>query len=112
MYPCAPAEVSQDAWLQRPIVADTIMLIPRVRLRGLLRALRSKRDYSHMHLLCEWLPRRGAGSSVEYFEPYRYDANSGREANPLYRMAGRREGRMVSPAVLKRRPKPQPCGRN
>ena len=45
----------------------------------------------HLHSLCKRL------RNVRYWLPQRYDANSGRDNNPLYRMVGRREqtrGRM------------------
>ena len=46
---------------------------------------------------------------VSYFVEKRYDANSQHESNPLYRMAGSREGRAPSKAALRKRKRGKRC---
>ena len=79
-------------------VADTILYIPRSRHLELLevlstRALQVRNAGSdgtpsyldHLHSVCSWM------SGFCYFLSARYDANSARDNNPLYRMIGRPE---------------------
>jgi len=105
----APFQVDEGIWQQYPIVADNLFLVPRGRLGALMSALRAHRDYTHLHLLCDWLAAEGTAGRVDYFVRTRHDANSAHEANPLYRMAGRKEGRVPSKAKLRKRKFGSPC---
>ena len=85
-------------------VADVLHLVPWCRFWEVLRVLQALANdvpnkglanapsvNDHLHSLCKRL------RNVRYWLPQRYDANSGRDNNPLYRMVGRREqtrGRM------------------
>ena len=83
--------------------------MPRPRLAALLAALRPHREYTHLHLLCDWLAAEGKGTLVDYFVKTRHDANSEREANPLYRMAGRIQGKVKGKSRLRKLGEGEPC---
>ncbi len=84
--------------LQGDGVADTIVFVPVCRLAELMRVLAQRAQQvrevasdgrpsylDQMHGLCQWV------SDVRYFASKRFDANSHRDNNPLYRMVGRSE---------------------
>ena len=89
----------RDQWTRqhhRPQVADTILLVPRCRQPEFVRAIAQLADNNascahlcNMHELCESL-----SGGVRYFLPRgRFDTNSAKSRNPLFRVAGRAEAR-------------------
>ena len=96
-----------DGWQ----VSDTLIYIPWCRFDELLRVIRGRvtrfhrllaindtksKDEDQLHALCRWV------SGVKYLYPERYDANSLKDVNPLYRMVGRAESPITAvPEVLK-----------
>ena len=80
-------------------VSDTIWLLPWCRYSAVLRLLTARAarvnnvgnrssHLDHLHGLCDW-----GVSDVAFMTPRRYDANSERDHNPIYRMVGRKEQR-------------------
>lgn len=78
--------------LNSPCVSDTTIFIPNCRLEELLSVLRSRMRHSSMHDLCAWID-----GGIRWWEPQGlFDANSFKQANPLYRQIARTEGPLRS----------------
>jgi len=96
----SPARMSATVWAPfvdrgmteqgQPRVADTMLLLPRSRSDEFLEVLRRlpqpSPHHASLHPLCDYIP------AVDFFEPtWQYDADPGKEWNPLYRIIGRGE---------------------
>ena len=68
-------------------VADTIIYIPWCRFTPLLLELANRTEEQHLHGLCGWV------DDVRFWLPHRYDANTQKDHNPMYRMVSRPEQR-------------------